>query len=216
MKKLFAHINYADRVSELEIEEIKEIFHGFEVKTERRGIKAGAIDILTIIEISLGFVVAQYFRGLISEAGKSTWKSIASGLKKYLDKNKRDKDATALIFYLNEIPIYAIERFHDDYAECSINAIPTALIKADSFFRKYGIPEDARLMQIFQDPETKKWKYLFLPSTEAFGSYIDRIVDLDTFELFRPADQKEFIEYFCGECEGGHCLVCAKYHFKKR
>lgn len=209
------YINYANNFSESQLEEIKKVFTDFEIETEKRGMRGGATDLVAVVEIGLAFALVPYFSGLLSEAGKATWEAISNGIVGFSKKNCQTNDVNALIFYIEDKPIYAIERFHDAHEEFYLNSLPKALLKVNKFFKKIDIPEDTELMQIFQHPITKEWKYLFLPSTKSFGSYIDRIVDLDTFKFYKPTNHQDFIEHFCGDCNGNCCLVCAKYHLKR-
>jgi len=215
MNKPFVQISSDSSFSKSQLDELGNLFVDFEIETHRWGMKAGTIDLLTVLEISLGFALAQYFAGLISEAGKSTWKSISSGLSNFLRKNNRRKDVTALVFYANEIPIYVVERFHEDDAESLIESIPFALLKVKKFLENLGLLKDTMMMQLFQHPQSKEWKYLIVPSTKAFGAFADRIIDLDSFEFYYPRNHQDFIERFCGICNGKHCLICARYYLNK-
>ena len=70
MNKPFVEIGCDDSFSKEQIRELKSVFPDFKVETYQWGIRAGAIDLVTVLEIALGFALAKYFAGFLSEAGK--------------------------------------------------------------------------------------------------------------------------------------------------
>ncbi|KXS40602.1 MAG: hypothetical protein AWU59_2463 [Methanolobus sp. T82-4] len=211
----YVYIEYDSNFPETQLESIKNAFSEFEVDTHKRGwFRGSCLDLGVVLTVSFSFAAASYFGGMFSEAGKDTWNIISKKIVHAFKKSGRS-NSTDFTFYLQEVPIHAVERFHDDNEELYLNYLPKALHKVNEYVQKFGIPEEVHMMQIFQDPFTKRWKYLFLPSPKAFGSYIDRIVDLDTFKCHKPTNHQDFIQKFCGDCNGGYCLVCAKHHLRK-
>ena len=201
----------------MQIRELKSVFPDFKVETYQWGIRWGAIDLVTVLEIAVGFALAKYFAGFFSEAGKKTWELVARKFSQFVDKNNKSKEVIAFIFYIDNIPIYLVDRFHESgEMELSIIEVPSVLMKVEEFLKNNGIPDNVELMQVFQDPYSRKWKYLLMPTfPDAFGGFVDRVLDLYTFQMDYPQNHQEFIKKYCGNCTRGHCLICAKFHLKR-
>jgi len=218
MNKLFVKISCDSSFSKEQIRELKSIFPDFEVETYQWGMRWGAIDLVTVLEIVFGFALAKYFSGFFSEAGKKTWELLARKYNQFVEKNNRSKEVIAFIVYIDDIPIYLVDRFHESKKlEVSIIEIPFVLIKVEEFFRNNGIPDNVKLMQVFQDPHSRKWRYLLMPTfPDAFGGFVDRVLDLNTFQMDYPQNHQEFIKKYCGNCaREGYCLICARFHLKR-
>lgn len=78
----------------------------------------------------------------------------------------------------------------------SLEIIPEAVNRLLELKMSGAIPEDAHSSQLFFDPESKFWRYLFIPSNQGFGQYIDRFIDLKTGIVFPVKNKQEFIDRF--------------------
>ena len=130
----------------------------------------------------------------IAEATK-TIKSLANI--HTIDKfNDRDKEyAVALVFYLREIPLYVIVNHSGISAEL-IRSIPEGVIKAIQYAAENKLPENVRMLQLYFDKYSNRWKYLLAPTSKCIGHWIDQYIDLDTEKIYNIESRREFLEKF--------------------
>jgi len=76
------------------------------------------------------------------------------------------------------------------------------------FIVEAGLPEESTVLQLCLDPISNDWKYLLIPSHQAFGRFVDRVVDLSTGQLITIRSSEGFIELLgATEPEGIEFLV---------
>lgn len=74
--------------------------------------------------------------------------------------------------------------------------IPLAIVSALRYSIEVGLPDDTRITQLYYDLATESWPYLFTPTVNAFGYFVDRYVNLQTREVLTLADADEFLQVF--------------------
>lgn len=213
-EKNCVYIDYTADISESQLESIKKTFDDFKVETHKIGIRCGSLDLHPVLEITIEFCAFQLFGGFFSAMGTTMWEKASKKFAEISKNNGKRNHAIAFIIPIENKCIYAVERFHDENEEIYLKLIPEALPKVHEFIQKFDNFKDKKL-QIFQDPITKDWKYLLFSIPVEFGSKVSRIVDLDTF-CYLPISDQEFIDIFCGDCNGNCCLSCVKHHLKNR
>lgn len=214
-EKNWVYINYTTDISKSQLESIKETFDDFKVETHKIGIRCGSLDLNPDLQIAFGFGLIQLFGGFFSAMGTTMWEKASKKIAEISKNNGKRNHAIAIIIHIENKFIYAVERFHDENEEIYLKSIPEALLKVDELIQIFDNFKDKEFMQIFQDPITKDWKYLLFPIPVEFGPNVSRIVDLDTF-CYVPISDQEFINIFCGDCNGNCCLSCVKHHLKNR
>lgn len=60
--------------------------------------------------------------------------------------------------------------------------------------RVCAMPEDIVALQLCLHPATREWRYLLLPSPDAFGQFVDRVFDIHKREFMNIDSAAQFIE----------------------
>jgi hypothetical protein len=93
---------------------------------------------------------------------------------------------------------------HRNLSPKLLKNLPKGIVSAIRFIYEIGFRDAAPAFQLYYDEATEEWPYLFAPSTEGFGNYIDRYADLrdsrvefipsgmEFNRLFRPTVEDEF------------------------
>lgn len=93
---------------------------------------------------------------------------------------------------------------HSNLSPKLLKNLPNAIVSAIRFIYEIGFPDPTQAFQLYHDDATQEWPYLFAPTTNGFGNYIDRYADLrdnrielipsysEFNRLFRPAVEDEF------------------------
>jgi hypothetical protein len=186
------------------------------VSEETWGMRAGAIDLVTILEIVVVFaamkLVDGFVEGLVGKdwfarLGRKTRSTFSVKLREFSDyltelfhkviRAHRDRyGAIAVIENVDGATIFAVLNHKHMNAEL-IASLPLAIAIVVRHILINGLPKDSqRVVQLFPNFETDSWDYLFVPSTSAFGQFIDRYLNLrdEEYHLIRSAE--EFRERF--------------------
>lgn len=206
-----------ERLSPKLLEEVRTISkkHGkFSEKTW--GMRSGAIDLVTILEIVGVFVgmkaIDGFVEGLIekdwfTELGRKTrnivsikLQDFSSYLSELFDKvirNNRDRyGAIAIIEYVDDVTLYVVLNHKRMNIEL-ISSLPFAIAKVVREITRNSLPEDnSKIVQLFPNFKTGSWDYLFVPSTKAFGQFIDRYLDLRSGRYYIIDSPQGFQTYF--------------------
>lgn len=180
------------------------------------GMRSGAIDLVTILEIVGVFVgmkaIDGFVEGLIekdwfTELGRKTrnivsikLQDFSSYLSELFDKvirNNRDRyGAIAIIEYVDDVTLYVVLNHKRMNIEL-ISSLPFAIAKVVREITRNSLPEDnSKIVQLFPNFETGSWDYLFVPSTKAFGQFIDRYLDLRSGRYYIINSPQGFQTYF--------------------
>jgi len=85
---------------------------------------------------------------------------------------------------------------HQTVDDCLLEAIPIALSNGVRYVLDAGIPEDASVTQFYYDLRRGGWRYLFMPTTAGFGTWMDRYVDLTEGTVRSISSRREFLDIF--------------------
>jgi len=205
------------RLSPKLLEEVRTISkkHGkFSEKTW--GMRAGAIDLVTILEIVGVFVGMKAIDGFVEGVIEKDWftklgrktrnivsiklQDFSSYLSELFDKvirNNRDRyGAIAIIEYVDDVTLYVVLNHRRMNIEL-ISSLPFAIAKVVREITLNRLPEDSsKIVQLFPNFKTGSWDYLFVPSTKAFGQFIDRYFDLRDEQYHIIDSPREFREHF--------------------
>lgn len=100
----------------------------------------------------------------------------------------------AICIHISDIEIFIILNQHNITDE-AFGLLPNAIVRTLSFIAENGLPEDTFVLQLYFDSQKNDWCYLFAPSKNAFGHYIDRIININTGEITIIKSAKEFIAF---------------------
>jgi hypothetical protein len=197
------------------LEEIHNISEKFgSVAEESWGARSGAIDLVSIIEIIVGVVGMKALDGFVEglvgkdwfkELGKKTQTVVSSALSEFsqyfselfrrvIRKNKERLGAIVAIEQIQDIKLYVVLN-HDMMTESLIASLPFAIAVVARLLLLDKISvEHPKVVQLYPNFET--WDYLFVPSTRAFGNFVDRYVDLRDGKDHVVKSPEEFTQKF--------------------
>ncbi len=204
------------------IDEIKKITLKYGRYNEKKwGHRAGAIDLLTILEIVGlflfmktvdGFVEGLVGKNWFTNMGEKTKKLVASKFKKMSDylvelyekvisNHKNRYGAICLIEHINDVTLYVVLN-HKRMNNELITALPVAISEVVRIITTIGLPEDnLKTIQLYPNFETNSWDYIFIPTNEAFGRYIDRYFNLQDEQFHNVGSLDEFKARFLPDDE---------------
>lgn len=186
--------------------------------------KFGALDIVSFLEIAVSFSVLPYLKkyleGLLSfDEAKKLGENHRDNLIKYYDyiesnvqkivevinyqyvsglpKIKFNENEKALVLFLplGRLSIYVVIN-HLKINNILITKIPIGVKNAFKYILTNKLPDNLLSIQLYFSVKYKEWRYLFIPSSDAFGNFINRYVDLQTGKLHLINSQSEFIDLF--------------------
>jgi len=108
--------------------------------------------------------------------------------------------AVTLRFQIDDLSCYVVVN-QDGVDHQSFDSIPKAIDRLVQLKSLGFVVDDAHTSQLFFDFETGYWRYLFIPTNEAFGHHIDRCIDLENGEILLLSSNQEFIERFSPSVE---------------
>ena len=205
------HIEYDDRhLSPELLEMVRSISRKYGKLSERTwGVRAGAIDLVAILEIVVVFVVMKaidgFTEGLIGKdwftnLGEKTrieLREFSNYLlelfKKVIAGNRDRYRAIAVVDYINDVTLYVVLNHKYMNAEL-ISSLPFAIAKVVREIVINGLPEDnPKIVQLFPSFKANSWDYLFVPSVKGFGQrFIDRYLDLRDGQYYIIHSSQEF------------------------
>lgn len=199
------------------LDEIREVarMHG-DLTEKSWGARGGAIDLVTVLEVVGIFVGTKILDGLVEGlVGKNIFEEIGKKMRKgafaQVDKlrmflvqlfnraisNNRDRyGAFALIEYVNDFSLYVVinhKRMNANLIEKLPEAIALAIIITANIDLKDDPP---RAIQLYPNFETESWDYIFMPTTNGVGNYVDRYFDIKDKTLYSLSSPTEFIKKF--------------------
>jgi len=191
------------------------------VKVEKWGIRFGAIDILTSVEIVLGYALVKalmkpiaegYVKGFVNEplfekigirhrlAIKKEIKQIKNFLKAFYEvfivKKTTESESIALVEYIEDCTLFVTLNSYQ-ISEKLINNLAEALVKTFALVSLKIIDvEHPKVIQLYPNFESQEWDYLFVPTVNAFGKFIDRYYCFSEEKMHSIFSANDFIEKF--------------------
>ena len=102
------------------------------------------------------------------------------------------EQAIAMVICLGQLQCYVVLNGRN-VTDTALENLPGAVTKMLQFIAEVGLPEESDILQLCLDPRSDQWRYLLVPSHQAFGRFVDRIIDLSTGELLFLRSREEFI-----------------------
>jgi hypothetical protein len=191
------------------------------VEVEKWGIRGGAIDLVTYLEIVFGYsvvravtkpIVEGYLKGLM---GETFFKNIGERhqllfsdeiehLKNYLKafydvfiaKKTMNTQSIAIVENVEDCMLYVTLNSHS-VSEKLQNHLADALVRTFALISlKLIETTDPKVIQLYPNFDTQEWDYLFIPTINAFGKYIDRYYCFSENKIYSINSASEFIEKF--------------------
>jgi len=85
---------------------------------------------------------------------------------------------------------------HSRMTSAMLRRIPLAVVSALRHSIEVGLPDDTRAAQLYYDLKSESWPYLFTPTVNGFGNFVDRYINLQTGEVHTLSDADEFLNVF--------------------
>jgi hypothetical protein len=213
-----------------------------EVKLEKWGTKSGVLDFVSVLELSfVSSVFAQftkpiiegYIKGLVNEnyfknLGEKNRIAITASvieIKNYLSafyevfilEKKSDTKAIALIEQIGNVTLYVALNGENVTAKL-IDNLGEALVKTYGYVSLgYLNIEAPYVIQLFPNFDTDTWDYLFVPTVEAFGNYINRYFNFNDNKYHFIYSAEEFIEKFeTANLDDYKYIISAKHHLSNK
>jgi hypothetical protein len=93
------------------------------------------------------------------------------------------EECLALVFGLPNGAKCYVALNHCRMSSNMLKRIPLAVVNTLRYAIEDGLPEDVRVAQLYYDQGTDSWPYLFIPTIDGFGSFVDRYVDLESRQV---------------------------------
>lgn len=184
----------------------------------------GALDLVSFLEIVASFAVLPYFKkyleGLLSfDEVKKLGEKHRDNLVEYYDyielnvqkivevinyqyvsglpkiKFNEDEEALVLFLPLGKLSIYIFIN-HLKINNKLITKLPIGVKNTFKYILTNKLPDNLHSIQLYFSEKDSEWRYLFIPSTDAFGNFINRYADLQTGKLHLINSPREFIDRF--------------------
>lgn len=185
------------------------------VETKKYSSRFGVTDLISIIETSLtfiiltnirafakGFIGEDWFKRLGEKARREVEHEINQAqefIKAYYNVFIRNKanEQEAHVFSMNidDVILYVVIN-HYYMSDLLLYRLPKSLV--DIYGRVYlgYIDVESKCCQLYPDFENNQWRYLFIPTNNAFGNYVDRFYDRNTNEIVQLKSKQDFLERF--------------------
>jgi len=203
------------------------------VKTEKLPNRLGSIDLIQ------GIIISGIARGLINKVlgfnpfvrigedlGDSA-KSLNQELEAcmnwlnsfyeiYISKHLNDDRAISIEERINGITFFVVLN-HEKATKELIAELPNAIEKTlRKVFVEKIIDPQSSVIQLFPNFDASRWDYLFMPTYNGFGNFIDRYYDFSKEETIEIKSRKEFYSIFNLENDESHkYIISAKFHEKR-
>jgi hypothetical protein len=182
--------------------------------------KGGAIDLVSFLEITVSFITSQlakkYVKGFfgadtIQKMAENHRKQVLSFLQDLEVKlyelminiedakiflgskfefNSKEK-ALVIEFYLPAGALHVVVN-HAAMSPITIKNLPAGILSAIQFLAENQLEDEQGIYQLYFN-DKHEWNYLFAPTTEGFGRYIDRIIDLRSQTVHKISSIEEFV-----------------------
>lgn len=169
------------------------------------GMRAGAIDLVTIVEFTIGGpamyfgakILGHFFDGFINgnaikKFGEDTRNRIASLFRN----TNNQKHTIAINAILLEKNIFIVLN-HENISKELLHNIDESIGKLQFLIENNRIDlDDSPALQLYPCFEKKTWDYILCPTVDGFGNYINRIFKISSNEFIEFDSVDELLSYF--------------------
>lgn len=97
-----------------------------------------------------------------------------------------------------------------------MDEIPKAVSSTIKLLMARGLPPETRVLQLYYDNTVSDWKFLFLPTTNGFGNYIDRYIDLESGELVHLNSPQDFVKTFFPDKQDRYKFLVDPFRYQEK
>lgn len=175
----------------------------------------GTLDLVSLIETGLTFIaltnLQAYIKGFTGEdwfkkLGGNSRKEIENEIKTarnfikafyqvFVKHNDNFEEAYVLKESIGDITLYAVIN-HVGISDKLLNELPRAFVHAYGLICLEHVNVESKTCQLYPDFKTKEWRYLFMPTYNAFGKYVDKYYDFKLKKVIEINSKEEFISKF--------------------
>lgn len=179
--------------------------------------RAGLIDLVTIIEIAIGWYILEaaknYAGGFIgldwfNKMGQESRNIVVFQLeyfrsflrdifnKKIISNDHTEERAVSIVTEINDTKLYVVLN-HPKINQRLVNTLPEGIAQAICYIENNNLGNDfVNICQLYPNFDESSWNYLFIPSSEALGNYVDRYINLKSGKMYGINSSKNFIDRF--------------------
>ena len=203
-----------------------------EVRIDEYSSRFGAIDLITFIEFSIYYIVLvnlkAFIKGFIGEdwfksIGKQSRLSIGKELNNIrlflIDYyncfvlNKPDvNEAFTITEDIGDTRLYVVIN-HSRMTQKLIERLPEAIVEIYGRISLELIIVEGKTCQLYPDFEKEEWRYLFIPTYQGFGNFVDKYFDLELNKELILKTKTEFIDKFQISIEDECKLIINPYRY---
>lgn len=185
------------------------------VEIKKYSSRSGALDLVSIIETGLTFIVLKnvqaftkgfigedWFKNLGEKARKELEHEIiqAQGfIKAYFDvfvRNKTNKqEAFVISENIGDVTLYVVIN-HYNMTDQLLDKLPKALVDTYGKISLEYISIESKTCQLFPDFENNEWRYLFTPTYKGFGNFVDNYYDFKSNRQIQINSKQDFVDRF--------------------
>ncbi|CAI8722107.1 hypothetical protein [Chryseobacterium sp. IT-36CA2] len=216
------HIKYKNSLDNSEVDAISEFTKRYgELTLSKKSGGSGSIDLVSFIEFSLGGYLINYLakpifesynKGLINEEyfqklGTDHRKKIIDKTSKifpyfnglylnFLNSKKDQQESISLVENFENFSLY-VSLNEKRMTEELLNQFPEALCNTYSIISLRLLElDEPHIVQLYPNFETQTWDYLFMPTVDGFGKFIDKYYSFSENKIHYLATADEFIQKF--------------------
>ena len=154
-----------------------------------------------------GFVEGLVNKDWFKEVGKKTQTVVSSALNEFsqylselfrrvISQNKERFGAIVVIEQIKDVELYVVLN-HKMMTESLMASLPYAIAGVARLILLDKVTvEHPKVVQLYPNFETQTWDYLFVPSTRAFGNFVDRYVNLRDGKVYLVKSPEDFTQKF--------------------
>ena len=185
------------------------------VEIKKYSSRSGALDLVSIIETGVtfivltniqaftkGFIGEDWFKNLGEKARKELEQEmiLAKGfINAYFDvfvrNNSNKREAYVISENIGDVTLYVVIN-HYDMTSQLLDKLPNALVDTYGKICLGYISVESKTCQLFPDFENNEWRYLFTPTYQGFGNFVDDYYDFKSNKHIKINSRQDFVDRF--------------------
>lgn len=185
-----------------------------DVRVETYSSRAGALDLVSIIDVAIRIIAKEYLTNLsirfintgLKKIGDTLEPEITNMINRirglvggyysvFIKDKPNQQEAFPIMIKIGDVSLYATLNHYYANDEL-IENLAQAIVQVYGLISLGHIEVESKTCQLYPDFENNEWRHLFIPSYSAFGSYVDRYYDLKLKKVFSINSKEEFLKKF--------------------
>jgi hypothetical protein len=220
-----------NELTEQEIEQVISLSREYgNVEVQKRGQGNSSLDLIDYIGIKLaeGFLKGLLGEDYLKQFGKSVLDTVIreigalnnyyhSFYKVFIKNQASNPKSISIREEFEGYNIYAVLNGSQMTEKLSKN-LADAIVKTFALISsKDLIAEHPKILQLYPNFSTETWDYVFAPTTQAYGKFIDRYYDLKDNQYYFVTSAEEFIDLFnISNLDEYKFIISATFHQKEQ